>query len=698
MIARQNAIKLLEEKEKKKKTHELEETLNKKIDEEFSRKEQHLIREYNAKDMSIGHFSKRIESKELHFSSITFGWKKGSVIGRSKYSVSFQALNLQTNNEIAIKELVLPISTYARNILAQREVRVNLKIDTLKETYKSYTYIQHDYLAKYFGVELNQTNAEREEYTLRIFREYLPSSIFTRIKSFGPIKESAILAKYISQIVLAVSYLHNRGLYHGNICTQNILIDNSGDGRIKLADFGFKSIMEITHTLKKQRSTQQLICDDIWNIGASVIDMASGGKTLLYGLYDSMNQKIQIPNYLSQDIQEFLCKCMKESTTTAQLLNHKFNSYSFVDYSINFDLEKNLRNSLQLESSINVFSKQLSKVYNSRYKSDYEEMEFLGKGGFGEVVKVRNNLDGRFYAIKKIRLSESEKESKKILREVTTFASLHHVNLVRYFHSWIEEEVDKASLPGSKHNTDSDEEDSESDDDGKSNDFDDDVEWGTIVESSTIGNNAFSDSEEDEEYLPYNPDEDDDEDVTNELGNLSDEIDDLKVKKNKNDDLAKSRSLSRSSSIKNFHKRRILYIQMEYCMKTTLRTYIDSKNLDEDTAWKLFCQILDGLNYIHQQGTVHRDLKPANIFLDSNYNVKIGDFGLAAQSESKIDLNASMTQIPPITDLDSSGLSCGVGTTLYCAPEQMVDTHYDQKVDMFSLGILFFEMLYPFST
>ena len=73
-----------------------------------------------------------------------------------------------------------------------------------------------------------------------------------------------------------------------------------------------------------------------------------------------------------------------------------------------------------------------------------------------------------------------------------------------------------------------------------------------------------------------------------------------------------------------------MYIQMEFCEKSTLRTAIDN-NLyeDDERIWRLFREIVEGLAHIHQQGMIHRDLKPVNIFLDSNDHVKIGDFGLA---------------------------------------------------------------------
>ena len=77
----------------------------------------------------------------------------------------------------------------------------------------------------------------------------------------------------------------------------------------------------------------------------------------------------------------------------------------------------------------------------SRYKTDFEFKSFLGKGGFGSVVKVKNIFDQRIYAIKKILLSDdlNEHEEKKIMREVNLLSKLVHFNIVRYYNSWREE-------------------------------------------------------------------------------------------------------------------------------------------------------------------------------------------------------------------------------------------------------------------
>ena len=173
-------------------------------------------------------------------------------------------------------------------------------------------------------------------------------------------------------------------------------------------------------------------------------------------------------------------------------------------------------------------------------------------------------------------------------------------------------------------------------------------------------------------------------------------------------------------------KRRRLYIQMEYCEKDTLRTWIESGVKDPNEIWKYTEQVLKALHYIHSMGLLHRDLKPANIFLDKESNVKLGDFGLAqevagnnpsnhaheensklnsAESEKKNSkanfknklqsLRHSLQNIGKPSDgnkFTDPMMSMGIGTYYYMSPEQETKRNYDQKTDMFSLGIILFEM------
>lgn len=141
--------------------------------------------------------------------------------------------------------------------------------------------------------------------------------------------------------------------------------------------------------------------------------------------------------------------------------------------------------------------------------------------------------------------------------------------------------------------------------------------------------------------------------------------------------------------------RSILYIQMEFCEKQTLRDLIRRELYDDpDEYWRLFRQILEGLAHIHSHGIIHRDLKPDNIFIDVAKIPKIGDFGLATSGQyQRPDKKAS-------AGIQDGDMTRSVGTALYVAPElsSSVAGNYNDKVDMYSMGIIFFEMCFPLQT
>ncbi|KKK25383.1 hypothetical protein ARAM_005483, partial [Aspergillus rambellii] len=115
---------------------------------------------------------------------------------------------------------------------------------------------------------------------------------------------------------------------------------------------------------------------------------------------------------------------------------------------------------------------------------------------------------------------------------------------------------------------------------------------------------------------------------------------------------------------------------------------------DTDRSWRLFRQILDGLAHIHGHGIIHRDLKPDNIFIDAANNPRIGDFGLATSGQFTTAVRSSAA-----ADFEGN-LTRSLGTTYYVAPEMKSGFagHYNEKVDMYSLGVIFFEMCHPLPT
>ena len=125
----------------------------------------------------------------------------------------------------------------------------------------------------------------------------------------------------------------------------------------------------------------------------------------------------------------------------------------------------------------------------------------------------------------------------------------------------------------------------------------------------------------------------------------------------------------------------------------TLRDLLVTLPKDVEECSRLFRQILEGLAHIHSMSIVHRDLKPENIFIDLLGNVRIGDFGLARPGDAQVVSNNSRTEV-------NASFTESIGTAFYVAPEVQSSSggKYNDKADMYSLGIILFEMSVPLET
>lgn len=396
-----------------------------------------------------------------------------------------------------------------------------------------------------------------------------------------------------------------------------------------------------------------------------------------------------------------------------------------------------LTSSKELASSID------KGLVQSRVGSEYEVIGELGHGGFGTVYKVRHRTDSGIYALKKVKLNpDNETLNEKIMREVRLLSRLNHENVIRYFTAWNETEV--IEVHSKVHGT---------------NTGDDSAISSKINEKSCIlSQRSLSRSSDDEiddvyhtSYLinDKNVEKVDAGETTANyvVFETSDNKDENEIVESMKKALGPKLSDGESSdedceSTNNTSTRikinRWLYIQMELG-QGTLREAIDrGLPKQKDRARRFFREILDGLVHIHRQGIIHRDLKPVNIFLDSMDRPKIGDFGLATNnlfivtqssghgvptataikpnrmSLERLRLLASPEQGDSPNDIaNKSGerlkyihQTDNIGTPLYMSPElsatnektRIAKVVYSHKVDVYSLGIIYFEMLYPFKT
>lgn len=133
-------------------------------------------------------------------------------------------------------------------------------------------------------------------------------------------------------------------------------------------------------------------------------------------------------------------------------------------------------------------------------------------------------------------------------------------------------------------------------------------------------------------------------------------------------------------------KRSRVYMVMEWCEGRLLRTIMDEGKIPHARAIRIAKEVLRALDYIHANGVVHRDLKPENIMVDDHDHIKLIDFGIASDTSAR--------------RLTYANFTARLGTPNYISPEQVKGKRGDGRSDIYSLGVILYEMLtgkLPFS-
>lgn len=354
-------------------------------------------------------------------------------------------------------------------------------------------------------------------------------------------------------------------------------------------------------------------------------------------------------NSFDEKISNNLTKQKKSSLIILSLLEILFKNdinKDKLEIILNFLMSKKIIDDDILNTKYNILKDKLSFLINSFknndkiedlnnfYRNNYNQLKLLGQGSFGTVYKSYHKIEKKYYAIKKIFLTdEILSENINLFNETFLHCNLEHENIVKYYSSWILK------------------------------DFQSVVEFNKIID-----------------------------------------LNDMDIIKNPCP---------------------ILFIQMELC-DFTLGEYFLTQMIDDSVKRRIlyFNDIVQGIQYLQSQNIIHRDLKPNNIFFVQNKNnefvAKIGDFGLCKKQNFEIEnenenekinhnennLIAECPNCHNLTDelIESQNnkdliiLTNFIEPSLHQAPEIKKNQPNDFSSDIYSLGIIFLEMISNFKT
>ena len=350
----------------------------------------------------------------------------------------------------------------------------------------------------------------------------------------------------------------------------------------------------------------------------------------------------------------------------------------------------------------------------NRLDTDFENLEKIGEGGFGVVLKGRHKIDQDIYAIKIIDVTVSNKECDEIVSEAKKMNAIKGEYIVNYNICWYDDNLGTAEKFFEKQDKS----------DISSSNYSNLMQSKTITMQLTKKDSKYNNNNDSKGIFNIQELDEDkyDDNNCNNNNNINDNKDgkiinkestekicnnnnsvELLENKNKNqiynnrskycfeymDDskLINKSILSRKydEEINQKKQKKYFFILMEYCDGLTLEIFIvqhSNKSIERKIIYNYTRQILKALKKLHKNGIIHRDIKPGNIFI-KHEQIKIGDFGLATQFQKNAKLQTK----------DLRGF-----TPTYAAPEQTNSLTYNEKVDIYACGITLFEMCACFGT
>jgi translation initiation factor 2-alpha kinase 4 len=369
-------------------------------------------------------------------------------------------------------KLVLKRVSFSHSAYKEKELRNDIfqlekELEVLRQLRANF----HANILDVLNYRIDKQAAARGEsaasWTVTILSPYADKGSLEDLLEIVGCLGEAKLRSWGIQLLEALEFYHCNGVVHGTLHPGNVLFARSLSGAttVKLADGGYQRRLHDMHA-KSRAVSDHLIArsafwrapelakdgpgrytrkTDVWDFGVLFLQMALG--TAILEQYTSPTAWLDATD-LSPSAEDFIRKMFRlEARKRPSAFELLASEFLRNDESLHAVPPTGASDS-RLSSSVSFAPLTLarprhdsmpSRISSLRYANEFHELERLGKGGFGEVFKARNKLDGQLYAIKKI-LQNSQGSLSSILSETMLLSKLNHPNVVRYFATWLEED------------------------------------------------------------------------------------------------------------------------------------------------------------------------------------------------------------------------------------------------------------------
>ena len=358
----------------------------------------------------------------------------------------------------------------------------------------------------------------------------------------------------------------------------------------------------------------------------------------------------------------------------------------------------------------------------TRLEKDFKEITPIKKSIFRNsidvLLKAKHKIDEQLYAIK-IKKLTNPNEEQSVIAEAQNMKKIRSKHIVEYITCWLDSSVGSFNYLFNDNEQKS--KDDINDDDiffsSKSNSKLGENNFKTLISYEGVKNDHYVKQLYTKDYIS------DDECTTNKKKKIN--IDNKFYKKkeeNKNSINAKKIPLKEKysyiddSSIKNkkFKDQKNLpdlsiyfFIQMEFCQQMTLAQYIEDHSntkINNKVIYTFTYQLIKSLAKIHSKNIIHANINPENIFVINEDSIKIGDFSSAKDIElkfkkkeskyntNKLPLSQSYQNIMELMNNDENMETDYIGESLYSSPEQIKGNSVSKKSDIYSVGLVLYEM------